>query len=168
MNFAVWEIVAGSWSFWPIAAIVPLYLYAQLRGDASSRAYASALAGAALLGTLLAAAAPDALRLARTLVGFDALWLVVHVVLCLRSKWLYPIVIAAAQLLVVLIEGFGAAGLARHQSSATVLFSGLAFIQLVAFASGLIAHRSRRPFWRVRGRPQNPSSDLAPRANGAR
>ncbi|MFM5895016.1 MAG: hypothetical protein ACKOQM_11400 [Novosphingobium sp.] len=151
-----------------MALIAPLYLYAQLRGDSSARAYAGALAIAALLGWLPAAAPSDPLWIDRNLLSLDALLLGVQIVICLRSPRLYPIAIAAAQLLAVLVECFAAAKLAEHQAAAAYLLTGLALLQLVIFVCGLIAHRSRRPFWRVRGRPEKPSSDLAPRANGAR
>jgi hypothetical protein len=168
MSVASWQIVGSASGFWPLAIFAPLYLYALLRGDSSARGYAGAFAVAAILGTILATISPGPMKIGPALLSLDTMLLAAHVMLCLRSKWLYPIVIAAMQLLAVMIEGFSAAGLAGRPAAATALLVVLASAQFACFVFGVIAHRSRRSFWRVRRRPENPTSDLAPRANGAR
>lgn len=168
MSVASWQIAGAAMAFWLLAVLAPLYLYTLLRGDSSARGFVGAFAGAAIFGTTLAAISPGSARIGPTVLSLDTLLLAAQVVLCLRSRWLYPIVIAALQLLIVMIESFAAAGLAGRTTATTLLLVGLSSAQFVCFVSSLVAHQSRRPFWRVRGRPENPSSDLAPRANGAR
>lgn len=168
MSVGFWQSAVDAWGYWSWALIVPLYVYSQLRGDSSARGFASLLAIAALLGTLLESASPASLQIGPARVGCDALLLAGHVVICARSRWLYPILIAAGQLLVVLVEAFAAAGFAAHPAALLFLFEALAVMQFSAFGLGLVRHRSRRPFWPVRTRRENASAELAPRANDAR
>lgn len=168
MSVGFWQSVVSAWGYWPWTIIVPLYLYSQLRGDSSARGLAGLLAIAALLGTLLASASPGPKLVGRDQLGLDTLILVAQVVVCIRSRWLYPIVIAAGQLLIVLVEMFAATGFAAHPAPLEILFAVLAFMQFSAFGLGLALHRSRRPLWRVRAHRENATADLVPRANDAR
>lgn len=168
MSAGFWQSVISVWGYWPWTLIAPLYLYAQLRGDSSARGLAGLLAIAALLGTLLASASRGPMLVGRNQLGLDTLLLAAQVLISIRSRWLYPIVIAAGQLLVVLVEVFAATGFAAHVGPLDVLFAMLVLMQFSAFGVGLALHRSRRPLWRVRAHRENATADLVPRANDAR
>lgn len=168
MSAGFWQSVISAWGYWPWTLIAPLYVYAQLRGDSSARSLAGVLAIAALLGTLFASASLGPSQVRTDQLGLDAVLLAALVLSCIRSRWLYPIVIAAGQLLIVLVEVFAAAGFAAHGGPLEILIAVLALMQFAAFGLGLALHRSRRPLWRVRAQREIASAELAPRANDAR
>ncbi|MFM5918339.1 MAG: hypothetical protein ACKOOL_12525 [Novosphingobium sp.] len=168
MNSASWQIISNALGLWPWAIIAPLYLYVQLRGDGTARAFGAILAVALLLGTVLPPRGISPSGVADVRLGVDALFLAVQYVFCLRSRWNYPLLITAAQLLVVLVESITATSLAGRPATDSVLLFGLTAIQFAAFLYGVVVHRNRRPLWQARRRAENASSDLAPRANGAR
>ncbi len=154
--------------YWPWALIAPLYVYAQLRGDIGARGMAGVLVIAALFGTLLAAGWPAGQISGVRLLGLDTLLLAVQFVICVRSVRLFPIVIVAAQLLVVMAEAIASAGLAGQYPTLQTLFAVLSIAQMLALITGLVRHRSRRPLWRNRKRLKNAPAELAPRVNDAR
>lgn len=144
---ALWYILADLCGVWGLIVLAPLYLFAVLRGDSTGRAFAHVLASSALLGTMMATGSADTKPLPLAgggLLGLDALLLAAQIVLTLRSPWLYPIVIAAAQLLIVFVDAIDAAGLTAQPATALWLGGLAGAIQLAAFCSGLIAHRTRR------------------------
>lgn len=147
----LWYVLADLCGVWGLIVLAPLYLFAVLRGDSTGRAFAHVLASSALLGTMMAtelatgSADTKPLPLAGgDLLGLDALLLAAQIVLTLRSPWLYPIVIAAAQLLIVFVDAIDAAGLTAQPATALWLGGLAGAIQLAAFCYGLIAHRTRR------------------------
>lgn len=171
MIAAVWQVLFQSLGAWPWAALMPCYAIAQLRGDVSGRGLTNLLAICAAAGFLITtAAAPVHLAMVtqQAQLGADIILLTALAFIALRSVRIYPIVIAAAQLLGVMLDVIAASRLAVRPSTQTVLLSGIGFIQISALGYGLVAHRSRRPFWRRRNRSENHGAELAPRANSAR
>ena len=171
MIAAVWQILFQALGAWLWAAFVSFYAVAQLRGDLSGRGLTSLLAICAAAGFLMAtAAAPvhSAMATERAQLGADIILLTALVFIALRSVRIYPIVIASAQLLGVMLDVIAASPFAVRPGTQTVLLSGIAIIQISALGYGLVAHRSRRPFWRRRNRSENRGAELAPRANSAR
>lgn len=168
MNVGFWQSLSDAMGYWPWAVIVPLYVYAQLRGDLGSRGMAGVLVLAALLGTLLAAGWPTGQISGVRLLGLDTLLLAVQFVICVRSARFFPIVIVAAQLLVVIAEAISAAGFAGRYATLQALFAVLSIAQMLALITGLVRHRSRRPLWRTRKRLKNAPAELAPRVNDVR
>lgn len=151
----LWSVLADLCGVWGLIVLAPLYLFAVLRGDSTGRAFAHVLASSALLGTMMAtglatelatgSADTNPLPLAGgDLLGLDAVLLAAQIVLTLRSPWLYPIVIAAAQLLIVFVDAIDAAGLTAQPATALWLGGLAGAIQLAAFCYGLMAHRTRR------------------------
>ena len=118
--------------------------------------------------TTAAAPVHSAMVNQQALLGADFILLTALAFIALRSVRIYPIVIAAAQLLGVMLDVIAASRFAVRPSTQTVLLSGIGFIQISALGYGLVAHRSRRPFWRRRNRSENRGAELAPRANSAR
>jgi len=168
---AVWQILFQSLGAWPWAAFVPCYAIAQLRGDTSGRGLASLLAISATAGFLMtedAAPAHSAMAIEQAQLGLDFVFLTVLVFIALRSERSYPIVIASAQLLGVMLDIIAASRFAVRPDTQTALLSGVSLMQMSALGYGLVAHRSRRPFWRRRNRSENRGAELAPRANSAR
>ena len=151
--------------------MAPCYVLAQLRGDVSGRGLTGLLAITAVVGFLMTTAAASvhpALADYQARFGLDTLLLAALVVISLRSVRIYPIVITAAQLLGVMLDAIAASRFAVRPGTHMVLLFGVAIIQISALGYGLVAHRSRRSFWRRRNRSENRGADLAPRANGAR
>lgn len=152
---ALWYILADLCGVWGLIVLAPLYLFAVLRGDSTGRAFAHVLASSALLGTMMATGLATELATGSAdtkplplaggdLLGLDALLLAAQIVLTLRSPWLYPIVIAAAQLLIVFVDAIDAAGLTAQPATALWLGGLAGAIQFAAFCYGLMAHRTRR------------------------
>ena len=151
----LWYVLADLCGVWGLIVLAPLYLFAVLRGDSTGRAFAHVLASSALLGTMMATGLATELATGSAdtkplplaggdLLGLDALLLAAQIVLTLRSPWFYPIVIAAAQLLIVFIDAIAAAGLTAQPATALWLGGLAGAIQLAAFCYGLMAHRTRR------------------------
>ena len=132
---------------WPLLAALALpYLLALLRGDATGRALAHLVMIGAVVDTFLPLGSPGAsiVPVYPIQLAIDALLLVGQVVVTLRSRWLYPIVIAATQLLIVCADAIGAAGLIAQPATAFWLVVAPSTIQLAAVSYGLIRHRVRR------------------------
>ena len=150
----LWQDLYTNSGFWGLSAFFPLYLYALLRGDSIAKRFAHLFMLAALLGTMLASSDPAGLPLAfasQRQLGLDTLLLAAQIVLTLRSPWLYPIAISAAQLLIVLADAIAASGLITQPGTMWLLVGIPAFIQLVTFVAGLVRHRRRLP--RKLGKP---------------
>ena len=144
---SLWHALRDLCGIWGLIAFCPLYLLALLRGDQTGRAFAHVLALGALLGTLAATGGRDAgtLRLpGDSQPGLTALLFAAQVVLTLLSPWLYPIAIAAAQLLIVFAAAFASAGLIAQPATALWLGGLPGALQLGVFSYGLITHRTRR------------------------
>ena len=144
---SLWHALRDLCGIWGLIAFCPLYLLALLRGDQTGRAFAHVLALGALLGTLAATGGRDAgtLRLpGDSQPGLTALLFAAQVVLTLLSPWLYPIAIAAAQLLIVFAAACASAGLIVQPATALWLGGLPSALQLGAFSYGVIRHRTRR------------------------
>ncbi len=171
MIVAVWQILFDTLGVWPWVAMAPCYVLAQLRGDGSGRGLTGLLAITAAVGFLITKAAASvhpALADYQSQLGLDTLLLAALVAIALRSVRIFPIVIAAAQLLAAMLDAIAASRFAVRPGTHMVLLFGVALMQISALGYGLVAHRSRRPLWRRRDRSENRGADLAPRANGAR
>lgn len=171
MIAAVWQILFDTLGAWPWAAVAPCYALAQLRGDVRGRGLTSLLAITAAVSFLMTtAAAPvhSAMTDNQARLGLDTLFLAVLVVISLRSVRFYPIIIAAAQLLGVMLDAIAASRFAVRPGPQIILLFAVAIMQVSALGCGLVAHRSRRPFWRRRDHSENRGAELAPRANSAR
>ena len=83
------------------------------------------------------------MRFGNSQLSLNMLLLTAQIVLTLRSRWLYPIAIAAMQLLIALADAVGAAGLVGHPGTMFWLIVPPGMIQLAVFTHGLIAHRNR-------------------------
>lgn len=148
MTLSLWQALYALCGYWGLLALTPLYLFALLRGDATAKALAHVLAIGALLGTFLAtetAMQATSLRFGNSQLSLNMLLLTAQIVLTLRSRWLYPIAIAAMQLLIALADAVGAAGLVGHPGTMFWLIVPPGMIQLAVFTHGLIAHRNRLP-----------------------
>ena len=154
---------------WLPAILAPLYLLAWLRGDQTARASVYLL----VIGSLLyaVAAAYDAGRIHNGL-GISCLLLAAQVVVALRSERFYPLVIAAAQLLIVCAYALAVAGLITQSATVLWLIALPSAVQLAAFAFGAIVHRRRRNPGRnarkVAQNHENARRRLAPQRNNAR
>ena len=142
---ALWHTLHDLSGIWGLMLLCPLYLFALLRGDPAGRAFAHVLAAGALLGTMLATVEAGSGRLSGDgQLGLDTLLLAAQVVLCLRSPRLYPMAIAAAQLLIVLAAAVAGAGLIGQPATAQWLGGLPGAIQLAVFTYGMVTHRTRR------------------------
>lgn len=136
MIAAVWQILFHSLGAWPWAAVVPCYVLAQLRGDLSGRGLTGLLAITAAVGFLITTAAAS-VHPAKTdyqaRFGLDTLLLAALVVIGLRSVRIYTIIIAAAQLLAVMLDAIAASRFAVRSGTHMVLLFGVALMQISVF-----------------------------------
>ena len=126
-----------------LAILAPLYLLAWLRGDQTARASAHLLVIGSLLYGLLAALGAGHIQNG---LGLSCLLLTAQVVVALRSERFFPLVIAAAQLLIVCAYTLAGAALITQPATLIWLIAFPSVVQLAAFAFGAIVHRRpRRP-----------------------
>ena len=123
-----------------LIAFLPLYLYALTNGDKTDMASGHVLALGALLsftlGFYLAKPAPGWPYSAGQ-IGIEGLLLAAQTAIALQTSRHYPIVMAAAQLLVVIAGGLSLMRLIGQPQTLLVILAGASIIQLGAFACGL-------------------------------
>ena len=146
-----------------LIVLVPPYLFALVIGGSADRPVAHVLALGALLDTLFATSAHHAIG---DQLGIDSLLLAGLTVLALRSARHYTLVLAAAQLLIVITDALRSAGLIGSQLVPFWLVSGLALLQLGVFAAVLALGPSARPARKIRVKYR--ARSLAPRGEHAR
>jgi hypothetical protein len=145
-SLSLWHLILQGGGRPLLIAFLPLYLFALIKGDKTDRACAHVLAISAVLSLVLGLDKESAGRswpYGSDKMGIDTLLLVAQITIALRSSRHYPIVIAAAQLLIVIAGALNTAGLIAHESTLSMVFAGAGLIQMGAFAGGLIAHRKR-------------------------
>ena len=178
-GLSLWRILFDSGGNPLLIALLPLYLYALIKGDKTNRSCAHVLAIGVLLGVLLAPDQSNDLRnrsYGADHLGIETLLLAAQTVIALRSSRRYPVVMAAAQLLIVIAGALGVAGLIAQEKTRSIMMGAAALIQLSAFVIGLIAHRTRRRnaaatvvlAGGATRTAENPSAHLVLRRNNAR
>ena len=142
-GLSVWQLLFGYGGNPLLIAVIPLYLFAGIKGDKTDRASAHVLASGAVLYVLMAHDQPNARPswpYSADQLGIHALLLTAQTVIALRSSRRYPIIMAATQLLIVMAGVLGAAGLIAHEKTFFVIAGGASVIQLGGFIVGLTAH----------------------------
>ena len=127
-----------------LIALLPLYLYALAEGDKTDLACIYVLAFGALFSFALGLYAGKPAQTwpySASQLGIDALLLTAQILIALRAPRYYPILMAAAQLLVVIAGALSVARLVGQPKTLMVVFAGAATIQFAAFACGLAARR---------------------------
>lgn len=145
-GLSVWQLLFGYGGNPLLIAVIPLYLFVLIKGDKTDRACAHVLTIGTVLCVLLTLGQPTARPswpYSADRLGIDALLLAAQTVIALRSSRSYPIVMAAAQLLIVMAGALTAAGLIAQEKTFSVITGGAVIIQLGALLVGLIAHRIR-------------------------
>ena len=131
-----------------LLALLPLYLVALSKGDPTDRACAHVLAIGIVLFVLLALDRRNTLPSwpygAGQVVG-DVLLLAALTAIAVHSSHRYPLIMAAAQLLIVLAGTLAAAGLIAHEGTLAAMLGAAALIQLAALGFGLVYSRMRHP-----------------------
>ena len=128
-------------------ALLAVYLFALIKGDKTDRLSVHILAIGAVLDLTLALhqqASGQRSQYRNDQLVIDLLVLAAQTVIAMRSSRRYPIVIAAAQLIIVLAELLSAVGLIALEKTLSALIGIAATIQLGAFAWGLVVHCVRR------------------------
>ena len=140
IGVSLWQIAFQLSGPAVLAAAVPLYLLALLKGNKDSRHVAHVLAIGAVLDTLFATSARHAIG---DQLGIDALLLAALTVLALRAQHHFPIVIAAMQLLIFSTDALAATSFIAEHQVLLWLICGPAIIQLGTFVAAIIAHQFR-------------------------
>ena len=144
---SLWQVLFGRLGNQLLIALLPLYVFALIKGDKTDRACAHILAIGTVLYLLLALDPRHARQswpYSSGQVGIDVLLLAAQTMIALRSSRRYPIIMAAAQLLIVIAGALAAAGLIAQQMTLAMMIAGAAIIQLGAFVVGLIKQFQRR------------------------
>ena len=132
-----------------LIALLPVYLFALIKGDKTDRLSVHILAIAAVLDLTLALHQQASGQIGQSRsdqLVIDLLLLAAQTVIATRSARRYPIVMAAAQLIIVLAELLSAVGLITLEKALSALIGIAATIQLGAFAWGLVVHCVRRRY----------------------
>lgn len=144
-----WQLVYGYGGSPLLLVMFPLYLAALNKGDPTDRACAHVLAIGLVLFALLALDRPGTLPnrpygMAQAV--SDLLLLTVLTAIAVNSSRRYPMIMAAAQLLIVLAGTLAAAGLIAQAKTLSVMLGAAGLLQLAAGAAGLIYPCIRRHF----------------------
>ena len=146
-GLSMWQMLFDTLGKPLLIGLLPIYLFALIKGDKSDRLCAHVLAIGAGLDLMLAlhqqASGQRWLYRGDQLI-IDVLLLAAQTFIATRSSRRYPIVIAAAQLILVVTEMLNWAGLIAHEETLSALIEFDGIIQLSAFAGGLIVSSSRR------------------------
>lgn len=146
---SLWQLVYDYGGNPFLLAMLPLYLIALNKGDPTDRACAHVLIIGLLLFALLAldrhGTLPSWPYGMAQVVG-DLLLLIALSAIAVNSARRYPVIIAAAQLLIALAGTLAAAGLIAHEQTLTVMLVAAGLIQLAACGIGLIYPRICRHF----------------------
>lgn len=145
---SLWQLLFELGGIPLLIALLPLYLMALTKGDSTDRACAHVLAFGVLLFVLLSLdqrnTPPRWPYSVGQLLG-DLLLLTVLMATAVNSVRRYPVIMAAAQLLIVLAGSLAVAGLIAQEKALAAMIGAAAIIQLGAFVIGLIHPSAGRP-----------------------
>ena len=127
-----------------LLAFLPLYLYALIKGDKTDLDCGHVLALSALISftfRLNPGKPAQVWPFAAEQFGVESLLLAAQIAIALRTRRFYPLVMAAAQLLIVIAGALSMARLIGKPKTLMMIFAGTSLIQFGAFACGVIARR---------------------------
>ena len=131
-----------------LIAFLSLYLYALTKGDRTDIASGHVLAFGALMRFALyfyLGKPGQGWPYSASQISTEFLLLAAQVSIAQHTSRHYPIVMAAAQLLVVIACGVSMAGLVSQPTTLVVVFAGTSLMQLCTFACGLAVRRRLLP-----------------------
>ena len=130
-----------------LLALLPVYLFVLTKGDPTDRACAHVLAIGLVLFVLLALnrrhSLPSWPHGASLVIG-DLVLLTALAAIAVHTSRRYPLIMAAAQLLIVLAGVLAATGLIGQEKTLRVIIGAAALLQIVALGCGLIYLHVRR------------------------
>ena len=146
-GMSLWQMLFDLFGRSLLIALMPVYLFALIKGDKTDRLCVHVLAIGAVLNVMLALhqqGSGQRLLYRADQLGVDIALLAAQMFIATRSSRRHPIFIAAAQLIIVLTGLLDAVGLIALRETLSVLIGFAATIQLGAFAWGLTIHQARR------------------------
>ncbi len=146
-GLSLWQLLFGVMGKPLLIVLLPVYLFALIKGDRTDRLIVHVLAIGAVLNFTLALhqqASGQTGQYKGDQLIIDVLLLAATTFIATRSSRRYPIVMAATQLNIVLAELLSWVGLIAHEKTLSMLIGFAAVIQLGTFAWGLTVQQIQR------------------------